>query len=81
MLSVMLVTTALISLVMLIVWEARLLLVAPFFGFFFLLEGVYFSSNIRKVQGACSPSHTLGTGRVTPLLPQECCRGSVHAVA
>ena len=70
MLSVMLVTTALISLVMLVVWEARLLLVATFFAFFFLLEGVYFSSNIRKVS---SPAAVLllGAKGSMALLPEE----------
>lgn len=48
MLSVMLVTTCLVSLVMLIVWETPLLLVLPFTLFFLVLEGVYFSANIIK---------------------------------
>ena len=48
MLSVMLVTTCLVSLVMLIVWETPLLLVLPFTVFFLALEGVYFSANIIK---------------------------------
>ena len=47
-LSVMLVTTCLVSLVMLIVWETPLLLVLPFTLFFLTLEGVYFSANIIK---------------------------------
>lgn len=47
-LSVMLVTTCLVSLVMLIVWETPLLLVLPFALFFLVLEGVYFSANIIK---------------------------------
>ena len=47
-LSVMLVTTCLVSLVMLIVWETPLLLVLPFTAFFLVLEGVYFSANIIK---------------------------------
>ena len=47
-LSVMLVTTCLVSLVMLIVWEKPLLLVLPFTLFFLVLEGVYFSANIIK---------------------------------
>lgn len=47
-LSVMLVTTVLVSLVMLIVWNKPFALVLPFFVFFFVLEGVYFSANIIK---------------------------------
>ncbi|EIE20093.1 potassium transporter, partial [Coccomyxa subellipsoidea C-169] len=47
-LSVMLVTTVLVSLVMLVVWEKPLALVLPFFLFFFIFEGVYFTANIRK---------------------------------
>lgn len=46
----MLVTTVLVSLVMLVVWEKPLLLVLPFSVFFFVLEGVYFSANIVKVR-------------------------------
>ena len=49
MLSVMLVTTVLVSLVMLIVWEKPLWLVMPFLTFFLVLEGLYFSANIIKV--------------------------------
>ena len=49
-LSVMLVTTCLVSLVMLIVWETPLLLVLPFALFFLVLEGVYFSANIIKAR-------------------------------
>lgn len=45
----MLVTTALVSLVMLIVWAKPLWMAALFFGFFFILEGVYFTSTLRKV--------------------------------
>ena len=49
-LSVMLVTTVLVSLVMLVVWEKPLALVLPFFLFFFIFEGVYFTANIRKAR-------------------------------
>ena len=49
-LSVMLVTTVLVSLVMLVVWDKPLALVLPFFLFFFIFEGVYFTANIRKAR-------------------------------
>lgn len=55
MLSVMLVTTVLVSLVMLIVWEKPVWLVLPFFLFYFTLEGLYFSATIFKVTtSACT---------------------------
>jgi glucose uptake protein GlcU len=46
----MLVTTVLVSLVMLVVWDKPLALVLPFFLFFFIFEGVYFTANIRKAR-------------------------------
>ena len=59
-LSVMLVTTVLVSLVMLIVWEKPMWLVLPFFLFYFILEGLYFSATIFKVTlSACSMSPLL----------------------
>ena len=58
MLSVMLVTTVLVSLVMLIVWEKPVWLVLPFFLFYFILEGLYFSATIFKVTPSPCSVHT-----------------------
>ena len=58
MLSVMLVTTVLVSLVMLIVWEKPVWLVLPFFLFYFILEGLYFSATIFKVTPSACSVHT-----------------------
>ena len=57
-LSVMLVTTVLVSLVMLIVWEKPVWLVFPFFLFYFILEGLYFSATIFKVTPSACSMHT-----------------------
>lgn len=47
--TVMLVTTCLMSLVIILVWQRSILLAACFFLFFGLLEGLYFSASIMKV--------------------------------
>lgn len=74
-LSVMLVTTVLVSLVMLVVWEKPLALVLPFFLFFFIFEGVYFTANIRKAYTLAY--FTLCSYQSLPQLPPmsfpECC--------
>ncbi|KAH9321086.1 hypothetical protein KI387_015725 [Taxus chinensis] len=54
--AVMLITTFLVSLVMLIVWNLHILLILPFFIIFTLIEGVYLSSVLNKVpQGGWVP--------------------------
>eukprot|EP01018_Ginkgo_biloba_P029333 Gb_05042 [translate_table: standard] len=54
--TVMLVTTLLMTLIMLIVWRSNWLLVFLFTGFFFIVELVYFSSVLFKVdQGGWAP--------------------------
>lgn len=46
--TVMVLTTGFVTLVMLMTWELSPLLVAPFFLFFFTLEGVFLSATLSK---------------------------------
>lgn len=56
MIAVMLITTFLVSLVMLVVWNLHILLILPFFIVFSLIEGIYLSSVLTKVpQGGWVP--------------------------
>lgn len=53
---VMLITTFLVTLVMLVIWDWPLLLVVAFFTFFGIIEGVYLTSVLKKVpQGGWVP--------------------------
>lgn len=47
--SVMVITTCLVTLVMVLVWNVRLWLAAAFFGFFFVFEMIILSANVYKV--------------------------------
>jgi hypothetical protein len=78
-LSVMLVTTVLVSLVMLVVWEKPVWLVLPFFLIYFALEGLYFSATICKVivqtPAGCTrrvASHSCSNPLMHLGLEQEC---------
>lgn len=51
---VMVITTCLVTLVMLLVWDVRLALAAVFFGFFFIFEMVFLSANVYKVSVSVS---------------------------
>ncbi|GLJ23292.1 hypothetical protein SUGI_0440650 [Cryptomeria japonica] len=54
--SVMLITTCLVSVIMLVVWNIHISLILPFFIVFFLIEGIYLSSLLNKVpQGGWAP--------------------------
>ena len=46
---VMLVTTIMVTILMLVKWECSLLIVIPFFLFFFTVESVFLSANLNKV--------------------------------
>ncbi|BBM98154.1 KUP system potassium uptake protein [Marchantia polymorpha subsp. ruderalis] len=54
--AVMLITTCLISLVMLVIWQTPVFLVLPFFLLFIVVEGTYMSAVVTKVpQGGWLP--------------------------
>ncbi|KAG6552902.1 hypothetical protein Mapa_005557 [Marchantia paleacea] len=54
--AVMLITTCLISLVMLVIWQTPVVLVIPFFLLFIVVEGTYMSAVVTKVpQGGWLP--------------------------
>ncbi|KAF5947568.1 hypothetical protein HYC85_013525, partial [Camellia sinensis] len=53
---VMIITTCLITLVMLVIWDTNLILVSGFFTIFVTIEGVYMTSLLNKVpQGGWAP--------------------------
>ncbi|KAL7183663.1 hypothetical protein ACSBR2_025949 [Camellia fascicularis] len=53
---VMIITTCLITLVMLVIWDTNLILVCGFFTIFVAIEGVYMTSLLNKVpQGGWAP--------------------------
>ncbi|KAI8009221.1 Potassium transporter 26 [Camellia lanceoleosa] len=53
---VMIITTCLITLVMLVIWDTNLILVCGFFTIFVTIEGVYMTSLLNKVpQGGWAP--------------------------
>ncbi|GLJ12812.1 hypothetical protein SUGI_0198230 [Cryptomeria japonica] len=54
--TVMLITTGLVTVVMLVVWNLHISLIIPFFIVYFVIEGIYLSSVLNKVpQGGWAP--------------------------